>query len=166
MRRAVALALLLLASAPPAPAAADGDPASDVLLVQSVFLPYAPVSQSVQRGLYAVTDAARTARYPLKVALIGAKSDLGVVPALFGKPGPYARFLSTELAGIVNGPVLVVMPDGFGLAANGKTLASAALAGITISSGTDGLGTAAILATARLGAAVGARARRREPFTS
>jgi hypothetical protein len=158
MRRAAALAALLALLAGlvvPVTALADGDPASDVLLGQTVFLPYAPISPTVQRRLYAVTAAAAKAGYPLRVALIGAKSDLGVVPALFDKPGQYARFLSSELTGVANGPVLVVMPSGFGLAARGNALNSSALAGVTVGPGTDGLGTAAVTATERLAAAAG-----------
>lgn len=159
MRRAAALAALMAALvaglALPAGALADGDPASDVLLGQTVFLPYAPISSTVQRQLYAVTASAAKAGYPLRVALIGAKSDLGVVPALFGKPGQYARFLSSELTGVVNGPVLVVMPSGFGLAARGNALSIGPLARVTVGPGTDGLGRAAVSATERLAAASG-----------
>ncbi|HEY2769983.1 MAG TPA: hypothetical protein VGI87_05425 [Solirubrobacteraceae bacterium] len=155
MRRLAALFAALIALASPAAAVADGDPASDVLLGQTVFLPYAPISPTAQRRLYAVTAAAAKAGYPLRVALIGARSDLGVVPALFGKPGQYARFLSSELTGVVNGPVLVVMPSGFGLAARGNALSTGSLAAVSIGSGTDGLGTAAVTATERLAAAAG-----------
>jgi len=139
----------------PVPARADGDPASDVLLGQDVFLPYSAISPSARRRLYAVTSAARHAGYPVKIALIGASTDLGVVPSLFGKPGTYARFLSTEVAGVVNGPVLVVMPGGFGLAAEGKPLSVSALRGLAIAPGTDGLAAAGVAATRRLAAAAG-----------
>jgi hypothetical protein len=155
MRRLAALAALLALIAAPAAALADGDPASDVLLGQDVFLPYSRIASSVQRQLYSVTAAARRAGYPLKVALIGSKSDLGVVPALFGKPRQYARFLSSELTGIVNGPVLVLMPAGFGLASRGRSQSIAPLARIPIRAGTDGLGAAAVTATERLSAAAG-----------
>ncbi len=155
MRRAVVIAAALLAALPPTLAVADGDPASDVLLGQNVFLPYSPVSPTVQRQLYAISDAARRAGYPIRIAVIAAKTDLGVVPALFGKPEAYARFLSSELAGVVNGPVLVVMPNGFGLSARGRQLPVTSLGGVTISPGADGLGTAAVTATERLAAAAG-----------
>ena len=42
MRRTLVIALLLALTVPAAPARADGDPASDVLLLQDVFSPYAP----------------------------------------------------------------------------------------------------------------------------
>ncbi len=152
---AIGLALGAGAAAVPGSARADGDPASDVLLGQDVFLPYSPVSPAVQQHLYTVTAAARRAGYPLKVALISATTDLGVVPSLFGKPSSYAQFLSAELAGVVSGPVLVVMPAGFGLAVGGRPRATTALAGLPISPGPDGLGTAAVSATERLAAAAG-----------
>jgi hypothetical protein len=155
MRRLAALAVVVTLIAAPAAVLADGDPASDVLLGQDVFLPYSPVSPGAQRQLYGVTAAARHAGYPLKVALIAARSDLGVVPALFAKPGQYARFLSSELSGVVTGPVLVVMPDGFGLASGGRALSTAPLAGVRIGAGTDGLAAAGVTATERLAAAAG-----------
>lgn len=150
-----ALLLLLGTALVPARALADGDPASDVLLGQAVFLPYTPVSRELQGRLYALTAAAAARGYPIHVALIGAPTDLGVVPALFGKPQAYARFLSAEVAGPVTGPVLVVMPRGFGLARAGAALNRRALAGLAIAPGADGLATAALAAIPRLAAAAG-----------
>lgn len=149
------IAAILMATMPIPVALADGDPASDVLLGQNVFLPYSPISQVLERRLYAVCDAARQAGYPLRIALIAAKSDLGVVPALFGRPEAYARFLSAELRGVVDSPVLVVMPAGFGLAAQGRALPTAALVGVPIAPGANGLGSAGIAAAERLAAAAG-----------
>lgn len=154
-RTAAALAVALALLAPGGVALADGDPASDVLLSQNVFLPYSSISRAVQNRLYAICDAARASGYPIRVALIGARSDLGVVPALFGRPDAYARFLSSELTGVVNGPVLVVMPNGFGLASQGRTLPSSPVSGVAVAPGTDGLADAAIVAIGRLSAAAG-----------
>jgi hypothetical protein len=136
-------------------ARADGDPASDVLLGQDVFLPYSSISPTIQRRLFAVAAAAKTAGYPLKIALIGARTDLGVLPSLFGQPEAYARFLSSELTGVVAEPVLVVMPAGFGLALDGHARSTTPLHGIPVRSGTDGLGRAALAATERLAASAG-----------
>jgi hypothetical protein len=136
-------------------ARADGDPASDVLLGQDVFLPYSSISPTIQRRLFATVAAAKSAGYPIKIALVGAKTDLGVLPSLFGKPESYARFLSGELTGVVAEPVLVVMPAGFGLALEGNARSTTPLHGIAIGPGTDGLGTAALTATQRLAAAAG-----------
>jgi hypothetical protein len=119
-----------------------------------VFVPYStPVSNTFQRHLYAVTAAAKRAGYPIKLALIAGRSDLGAVSSLFGRPQRYANFLSYELTGIVSGPLLVVMPSGFGLAVGGSARSTAALAGIAIAPGSGGLARAAITATERLAAA-------------
>ncbi|HSO99742.1 MAG TPA: hypothetical protein VLP43_12380 [Solirubrobacteraceae bacterium] len=150
-----ALLLALGAVSLPARALADGDPASDVLLGQAVFLPYSPVSRGLQGRLYALTAAAAARGYPIHLALIGAPTDLGVVPALFGKPQDYARFLSSELTGPVRGPVLVVMPHGFGLARAGRGLSRTRLVGLTIGPSSDGLAAAAVAAIPRLAAAAG-----------
>jgi hypothetical protein len=129
-----------------------------VLLGQNVFVPYSsPISNPAQRRLYAVTAASKRAGYPIRLALIGGKSDLGAVSSLFGKPQKYAIFLSYELTGIVSGPVLVVMPSGFGLAVGGAARGTAALSGLRIGAGGDGLAAAAVSATERLAAAAGHR---------
>ncbi len=109
-------------------ARADGDPASDALLSQAVFVPYSGISGTLERRLFALCATAERAGYPVKIALIASKTDLGVVPALFNRPQAYARFLSAELGGVVNGPVLVVMPAGLGLATQGRALSAAAAA--------------------------------------
>lgn len=94
-------------------AAADGDPASDVLLGENVFYPYSPpVSASLQRDLNRVAAAAKRAGFPIKVALIASPVDLGVVPDLFQKPQQYAKFLDQEISFNAKLPVLVVMPAG------------------------------------------------------
>ncbi len=153
MRRRAALAAALLVLGMPAAAWADGDPASDVLLGQAVFLPYSPVSHVLSSRLYAVAAAAAAHGYPVRVAVIGARTDLGTVPAVFGRPELYARFLSTELPGA--GPVLVAMPQGFGLASNGHALAVAPLRGLVAAAGTGGLLSATVTAVVRLSAAAG-----------
>jgi hypothetical protein len=137
------------------PARADGDPASDVLVSQDVFLPYSQISTATERRLYTVCDAARRSGYPLKIALIASRSDLGVVPGLFGQPQAYARFLSSELTGVVTSPVLVVMPTGFGLARQGRPLNVGTLAGIRPGAGADALATAAMSAATRLAGGAG-----------
>lgn len=138
-------------------AAADGDPASDVLLGQSVFYPYSPpVSASLQRELGGVTAAAKRAGFLIKVALIGSPVDLGVVPDLFGKPQRYADFLDQEISFNVKQPVLVVMPAGMGGAGLGSA-ATAALASLPRPAGAQpsDLARSAIQAVPKLAAAAG-----------
>ena len=103
----------LLAAAPAA--RADGDPASDVLLGTNVFYPFdPPVSAAVQKKLNATTAAAQKAHVQVKVALIAAPTDLGVIPSLFGKPQEYADFLYREITFLGPQRLLVVMSDGYG----------------------------------------------------
>ena len=68
---------------------------------------------------------------PIKVAIIGNKTDLGAVPQLWAKPQVYARFLGAELRFVFKDTLLIVMPLGFGI--NGPyplPRALAALSGI------------------------------------
>jgi hypothetical protein len=114
-----------LASAPAA--RADGDPASDVLAAQPLFLPAdGGFSQSEQVRLTALLDSAQRSGYPIRAALIATPSDLGSVSALWGRPGAYAGFLGTELQLVYRGALLVVMPSGFGVAYVGSGQAGAA----------------------------------------
>ena len=146
-------AALLLAGT----AHADADPASDVLLGASVFYPYTPrVAPAVEHTLDAEVAAAGKQRFPIKVALIGSPVDLGAIPDLFGKPREYARFLDQEISFAGKQALLVVMPDGIGVAGlnAGATSAAASLAkpaGAT----SDALARAAIAAVSRLAAASG-----------
>jgi hypothetical protein len=116
-------ALALLAGWAPG-ALADVDPASDVLPLQNVFLPYKPkVCSELSSALRKLTFTSKKTGYPVKVAVIGSKSDLGGAAYLFGKPQSYAGFLAQELVtfspdfGTVyaNQALLVAMPGGFGL---------------------------------------------------
>ena len=106
---------VLLAGALPHAARADGDPASDVLLSQPLFLPQdAGVSPTGQTQLASLLAAARRAGYELRVAVIAGPADLGSVTALWRQPQNYARFLGQELSLNYTGSLLVVMPDGYG----------------------------------------------------
>jgi len=141
----------------PAAALADGDPASDVLLGDNVFYPYSPaVPRSVQVTLNAVAAKAKAQGFALKVALIAAPTDLGVIPDLFGKPQPYAKFLDQEISFTSRQRLLVVMAAGYGLEGfNGP--AQAAARGLPLPAGrtsTD-LARAALIAVPRLAAASG-----------
>ncbi|HXB65938.1 MAG TPA: SCO family protein [Solirubrobacteraceae bacterium] len=143
---ALALALAALAVAAgallPARARADGDPASDVLLTQSVFLPAdsgLPAAQSNQ--LQALVREAAKDGYPIRVAVIPESYDLGSVTALWDKPSTYASFLGIELSLTYRGPLLVAMPDGWGFNWPGHQTgaADALLAKLRIAPGGAGL---------------------------
>jgi hypothetical protein len=157
--RALLLAVLAALLVAPASARADGDPASDVLLTQDSFLPYAPpVQERLKRALEDVLEQARKAGFPMKVALIMTERDLGAYPDLFNDPQKYADLLTSELATLnPHGDplkavhLLVVMPGGFGGNNLGEkvddALGQVAIEGEAQS---DGLAKAAVESVARL----------------
>jgi len=108
----VSLAALLLL---PAAARADGDPASDVLYFTDVFTSFQETNKPLIAKLQQATDVARAQGRPIKVAAVWDAYDLGAVPQLLNKPVTYARFLASELSGILTGPLVIAMPSGFGV---------------------------------------------------
>jgi len=113
--------LLVLGAAMPAAASANGDPASDILISDTLYVPYQPPSGAQVRKLRGVIDAARKAGAPIRVALIQSPQDLGAVPNLFGHPREYAELLRTEITNPVESgqeghkeALLVVMEAGYG----------------------------------------------------
>ena len=151
---AVAAALALA----PAPARADGDPASDVLLLQDVYLPYAPgIPKPLADTITTLLKTTRKAGFPLKVAIIADRKDLGAVPQFFGKPQSYAPFLQSEIAFNSKKPLLVVMPSGYGAAALPKGAQEGGFQGLDLpkSAGGEDLGRAAVTAIVKLSGAAG-----------
>ena len=153
--RVLAVLAAAVALAAPASARADGDPASDVLLSQDVFFPYAPpTSAGMAHALLDETAQARKDGWPIKVALIANGNDLGAVANLNGNPQGYANFLASELGG-GKLRMLIVMPVGFGGQNLGKGV-DTALNGLgPIDGGGDPLAKLALTAVARLAAADG-----------
>ncbi len=152
------VALALVTAWSPPPARADGDPASDVLVSQAVFLPQdAGVSAKQQAQLGALLGAAARSGYQLRVALIGSAADLGSITALWRQPQSYAQFLGQELPLAYKGPLLVLMPNGLGLYRLGGTPPAerSALAGIRAPAAGTGLAATAVTAIQRLAAASG-----------
>ena len=137
---------------------ADGDPASDYLLTQKVFLPYdASISAVRSQQLAALaTDAAREG-YPIRIALIASPTDLGSVTSLWAKPQQYAKFLAAEVSFAYRGRLLIVMPAGLGTYQLGHSSdrQQRALAGLKVAPGANGLAATAITAVERLAAARG-----------
>jgi cytochrome oxidase Cu insertion factor (SCO1/SenC/PrrC family) len=120
------LAVVVAAGSSASIARADGDPASDVLVSQTVFLPSdASVSAHQQAQLVGLLRASAHAGFPVRVAVISSSYDLGSVTALWRKPHAYARFLGIELSLVHRQPLLVVMPNGFGFSWPGHSTASA-----------------------------------------
>jgi hypothetical protein len=165
MRKALLLVLAAAAVAGLATQAAraDGDPASDVLYFQDVFLPYAKPSAAAAKQLTDTVAAANKAGFRIKVAVIQSEQDLGSVPSLFNRQDIYARFLGTELKLFFTQRLLVVMPAGFGVYDNGKPVDAekAALAAVQVASASpDDLTNAATAAVQKLRAAIGTGSRK------
>ena len=121
MAKQVLAALVVVTACLCAPAAAraNGDPASDYLLAQNVFLPFTTKidNNQVQR-LDALLRESHQEGFRIRVAVILSPSDLGTAFSLFGKPQKYAAFLGLELSFVYRGRLLVVMPNGYGYTVN------------------------------------------------
>jgi hypothetical protein len=131
----LAAALAVSALLGPTPGAwADGDPASDVLYTRNVFLPYPLPDKASADALEQAVANAYAHHLRVKVAVIATPTDLGSVPDLFNKPAAYARYLGLELYTLFVGPLLIVMPSGFGIYDGGRSTApeERVLASLTI----------------------------------
>jgi hypothetical protein len=135
-----------------APVRADGDPASDVLYFQDVFLPFPKPAATPSQRLQAAVASANKAGFRIKVAIIASDQDLGSVPSLFGRPQIYAQFLGVELRSFYKDRLLVVMPTGFGVYRNGKTVVpeKRVLNGLEAGASADEITTAATTAVQKL----------------
>ena len=157
-RRIVPLVAVALFAAALAPAArADGDPASDYLLTNQVFLTsQSGTASPAQRQLVAAVRAANLAGFAIRVAVVATDYDVGSITALWRKPALYARFLGQELEGTYRGRLLVVMPNGFGFNWPGHPAAAAyrALAAVP-AAGVHDASVAAQDAVRRLASAAG-----------
>ena len=111
-----------------------------------------PRGQQVQ--LAALLQETARRGYPIRVALIASASDLGSITELWRQPQDYARYLGQELSLVYRGPLVVVMPDGFGFYNLPRSLAGdpAIVAG---SNPARGVGAAALRAVQNLAAAAG-----------
>ena len=150
---------MIAALAATAPGAwADGDPASDVLATQSLFLPQdAGIPSGQQAQLTSLLASAGRRGFPIRAALIASPADLGSVGVLWRRPQTYARFLGEELGLIYRGPVLVAMPNGFGLYVPSRPAAAlpASLTGVPAAGSGPRLATSTMVAVQRLAAAAG-----------
>jgi hypothetical protein len=157
IRLLLVLAAALAAGVVVSSARADGDPASDVLIGQKVFFPYAggSVSGSDKAALASVVEQANAQGMPIRVAVIAGQYDLGSVTALWRKPRTYAKFLGGELTFVYKkGLLLTVMPQGFGLF-RGTPAQQATLDRIRTGQSADELVRAATTGVTRLAAAQG-----------
>jgi hypothetical protein len=96
-------------------AQANGDPASDVLITQQVFVgPEVPLQPSTADKLNKTVADANARGFRIRVALIAFTGDLGTAVSLWRHPRDYARFLGSELAFVYTNRLLIAMPSGFG----------------------------------------------------
>jgi hypothetical protein len=125
----IVAAVLAVGLAHPSHARADGDPCSDVLLFQQVCYPSNPPSAAAKEKLSALVAAANKAGYPIRVAIIQSKIDLGADPEWWDNPqgigsNPpntgYSGFLNEEIVSQWKRGLLVVMPVGYGYRNGGK----------------------------------------------
>jgi hypothetical protein len=101
-------------------ARADGDPASDFLIQTDTYTGVqAPPSNRATLDRAVAKAFARG--YRLKVAVVATPVDLGSIPSLFNRPAQYAKFLGLELRSLYAGPLLIVMPRGFGIYDAGRS---------------------------------------------
>src|SRR5262249_58554393 len=126
---ALVAAVLAVGLAHPSHARADGDPCSDEVLFQQVCYPSNPPSQAAKEKLSALVSAANKAGYPIRVAIIQNKVDLGSDPSWWNNPqgigsSPpntgYSGFLDEEIVSEWKHGLLVVMPAGYGYRNGGK----------------------------------------------
>jgi hypothetical protein len=123
MRRVLLAAAVLAVLAVPV-ARANGDPASDVLITQQVFLPAeAPIPASAAEELQKTVAAANQRGFTIRVALIAFSGDLGTAVSLWKHPQSYAKFLGSELAFVYTNRLLIAMPSGFGFHRGSKPVA-------------------------------------------
>ena len=152
LRRFALIAALALVAVPAAHA--DADPASDVLYTQRIYLPFfgEKVSPAHAAVLKKTVDAAWSKGYPIKVALIATRNDLGGVFQLWEKPQTYADFLGRELVFLYKGKLITVMPNGIGAYQYKQpvTKEKAVVKTITVREGADGTADAASIAVAKL----------------
>jgi cytochrome oxidase Cu insertion factor (SCO1/SenC/PrrC family) len=159
---AIALAVLAccaLGALSPA-ARADGDPGSDVLVYQNLFVAAdSNVSIAQQLELGDLLSSASRDGFTIRVAIVARPADLGAITQLWRKPASYASFLGIELSLAYSQRLLVVMPDGFGFSWQGHSAGPAyqVLGKITVEPGGTGLATSAEAAVRALAAASGVR---------
>jgi hypothetical protein len=150
------LAFAAMLCAPAGRALGDADPPSDFLVTQNVYYPYQPqLLEADAKLIDKLVKRVRAKGFPIKVAVIGSVKDLGGIPQLYGQPANYTNFLHDEITFNKVQPLLVVMPQGFGVDQVGAKGADG-LAGLD-APGTDphDLAVATLAAIARVSTAAG-----------
>ena len=107
-RRLAALVVVTVCLCAPSAARANGDPASDYLLSQNLFLPFTTkIDNGAVKRLDGTLREAQRQHFRIRVAVILSPSDLGTAFSLFGKSQKYAEFLGLELSFVYRDRLLV-----------------------------------------------------------
>ena len=116
--RVALIAIALAALIAPAGAMAHGDPSSHYLETDQLYPGFANrPSQQVELELAGLLEASRVAGYPVKVGLVGSPDDLTEDASMYKTPQAYAEYVSATLGTPnVKAPVLIVSPNGLGIA--------------------------------------------------
>lgn len=102
----------------PGGARAHGDPVSETLIEESIFLPLeARIDQGAMQRLQAVVREAGEAEFDIKVAVISEPADLGPRFQLYNDAQQCAEVIAADLSV----RLLVVTPRGFGYAVSGRS---------------------------------------------
>lgn len=154
---AAVAALALAASADEA--RADGDPASDVVNAQLLYVSYQyPPPNPLVTQLGGLLERTRDKGYEVRVVVLSDRYDMGSVDSLWRKPQQYARFLAQEIAPLYKGPLLVVMPNGYGFNYRGhESRRELKLLSTVPIEANDGILRSTATAVRRLAAAAGVR---------
>ena len=153
---AAALAAAIVAAMGSPAARADGDPASDVLLVRSVFLPYESLSPAIGGDLQRAVSAVYLHGDRVKVAAIYERKIWARSRLCSGNPRSTRSSSESSFGLWYVGPLLVVMPNGFGVYDGGRPVAAAqqVLRSLSVAGGTpDDLVRSATTAVQRLSVA-------------
>jgi hypothetical protein len=106
-----------------------------------VFLPPSTSVPTAAAGaLTQLLSREQHAGFPIRVAIIADRSDLGADAVIFRRPQYYAKFLGEELFYFYKHELLVVMPNGYGVYRGGRVPAAdvRALAGVAVPKSTAG----------------------------
>lgn len=111
----------------PAGARADGDPGSDELQAQNLYVGAdSGINVAQQVSLSRLLMATKVAGGPVRVAIISHRDDLGADTYFWGEsPRAYASFLGTELSEVYLGRLLIVTPGGYGVHWQGHPISAA-----------------------------------------
>jgi hypothetical protein len=158
-RLATVLVAGVAAGVAAAPASAHPDPAGEFLTTQKVFVSYdAHLSSAAKSRLQSAVASAIKQGFPIRVALIWTRADLGKVPKYWEKPNAYAAFMYGENAYYFKGArLLVAMPSGFGFAwqKHSTEPSDRILSQVRVEGGAPALADATVAAVQRLAAADG-----------